>query len=251
MKPPKHRLSFNKLSDTDFEEFTLDLLEELGFANLDWRKGTGKKTSPADSGRDIIAHAQRIDIDQSRRSERWFVDCKHHVKGVSAKELHNLLAWAQAERPDVALFVVSNFLSNPAKDYLETYKRNNRPPFAIKVWERTTIESMTRGKRDLLQMHGVLKSYVRPESEIGKAEKELWDRVWYYRHMIWMEMVKAGRDKASPDIIRSANAAAAKKRKEYGPSIRKDLTDFEWGYMQGKFSALRWVLGDEWDFLDT
>jgi len=47
MKPPKHRLSFNKLSDTEFEEFTYDLLEELGFVNLDWRKGTGKKTSPA------------------------------------------------------------------------------------------------------------------------------------------------------------------------------------------------------------
>ncbi len=40
MKPPKHRLSFNKMSDSDFEEFTLDLLEELGFVNLDWRKGT-------------------------------------------------------------------------------------------------------------------------------------------------------------------------------------------------------------------
>jgi hypothetical protein len=251
MKPPKHRLSFNKLSDTEFEEFAYDLLEELGFVNLDWRKGTGKKTSPADSGRDIIAHSRRTDVDQSQLSERWFVDCKHYVKGVPAKELHNLLAWAQAERPDVALFVVSNFLSNHAKDYLEAYKRNNNPPFTIKVWERTNIESMTRGKRDLLQMHGVLKSYVRPESEIGKAEKELWDRVWYYRHMIWMEMVKAGRDKTSPDIIKMAKSAAAKKRKEYGQSIGKHMTDFEWGFMQGKFSALRWVLGDEWDFLDT
>jgi hypothetical protein len=29
------------------------------------------------------------------------------------------------------------------------------------------------------------------------------------------------------------------------------MSDFDWGYMQGKFSALRWVLGSEWDFLDT
>jgi HJR/Mrr/RecB family endonuclease len=248
---PKHKLSFNRLSDVEFEEFCYDLLEELGFVNLDWRKGTGKKSSPSDSGRDIVAHLQRTDIDRTRRSEKWFVDCKHYQKGVPAKELQNLLAWAEAERPDVALFIVSNFLSNPAKDFLEAYKRNNRPPFEVKYWERPMLESMTRGRRDFLQMYGLLKSHRRPESEIVKAEAELWDRVWYYRHMIWMEKVKTGKQKASQEIIKMAWAAVARKRKQYGPSIARYMSDFDWGYIQGKFSAIRWVLGEEWDFLDT
>ncbi len=42
-----------------------------------------------------------------------------------------------------------------------------------------------------------------------------------------------------------------RKQKQYGRSIGQRMSDFDWGYMQGKFSALRWVLGSEWDFLDT
>ena len=63
---PKHKISFNHLSDSDFEEFCFDLLEELGFVNLNWRKGTGKKTSPSDSGRDIEGLLQRADVDGTR-----------------------------------------------------------------------------------------------------------------------------------------------------------------------------------------
>jgi hypothetical protein len=227
------------------------LLEELGFVNLDWRKGTGKKTSPADSGRDIVAHLSRTDVDRSRRSERWFVDCKHYVKGVPAKELHNLLAWADAERPDIALIIASNFLSNSAKDYIEAYKRNNRPPFVIKVWERTNLESMTRGKRDLLQMHGVLKSYVRPESEIGKAEEEFFNRVWYYRKLVMFSNIKEGKETITPETRRAVYAAMKQVREKYGRNVGKYMTDWEWGFVNGKLSALRWVLGEEWDFLDT
>jgi hypothetical protein len=27
--------------------------------------------------------------------------------------------------------------------------------------------------------------------------------------------------------------------------------DWEWGYLNGMVAAVRWVLGEEWDFLDT
>jgi len=48
-------------------------------------------------------------------------------------------------------------------------------------------------------------------------------------------------------------AAMRAAEKRYGK--RKIRTyyhdDFGWGMLNGKLSALRWVLGDEWDMLDT
>lgn len=38
---------------------------------------------------------------------------------------------------------------------------------------------------------------------------------------------------------------------ELGTEELGPWTDFEWGMINGKLSAIRWVLGDEWDMLDT
>jgi hypothetical protein len=46
-------------------------------------------------------------------------------------------------------------------------------------------------------------------------------------------------------------AAAIHIERELGEHNVGPLTDFEWGMMNGKVSALCWMLGDEWDMLDT
>lgn len=248
--PTRRHLHFERLNDTQFEEFTVDLLDAMEFVNIDWRKGTGKRTSPADSGRDIACQLVRRDVDGSVHLEKWFVDCKHFTRGVPPTELHNLLAWAQAERPDTALFVVSNFLSNPAKDHLHNYL-NQKPSFKIKVWERPDLERLAASRVALLRRHNLVDDPIRSARAILAAEQEFYDKIWYDRHMGLMERERTGKTQTDPQILKLGLAAAARKRRQYGRRALGPWSDFEWGMLNGKLSALRWVLGSEWDFLDT
>lgn len=90
------------------------------------------------------------------------------------------------------------------------------------------------------------------------------EKIWFNRHCVREEAIADGRIKLVPEdqyqgyepgIIRSdiwAGAlAAAEKAKARYPGELGPFTDFEWGMLNGKLSALRWVLGDEWDMLDT
>ena len=55
-------------------------------------------------------------------------------------------------------------------------------------------------------------------------------------------------------ILKSIWDGALKSAKQKEELYREELIpedDFEWGMINGKLSALRWVLGDEWDMLDT
>ena len=90
-------------------------------------------------------------------------------------------------------------------------------------------------------------------NEIMAAEQEFFDRVWYYRSLQHQYRLEdAGDDKEVERLIGISGPGRARVESAYteegqlGPN-----TDFELGMLNGKLSALRWVLGSEWDFLDT
>jgi hypothetical protein len=104
-------------------------------------------------------------------------------------------------------------------------------------------------------------------SEIVDAIDELVTKVWYDRHQVARQKIERGitkivenetfpvkdhlRRPIQRDIWEGALRAAAKVEKRFGRENLGPWTKFEWGMMNGKLSALRWVLGDEWDMLDT
>lgn len=89
--------------------------------------------------------------------------------------------------------------------------------------------------------------------EIQDAEQEFFDRIWYQRSLQHEYDLADTGDTAEIQRLRAISgpgrAHAEMKYTESG-----DLgpySDFELGMLHGKLSALRWVLGREWDFLDT
>ena len=106
-------------------------------------------------------------------------------------------------------------------------------------------------------------------SELLEAEHKLFQQVWYNRKWNIISRVESGDEriverseweKASPEERRSLMVddiwngmlnAMKRTEDELGQDELGPWDDFEWGMINGKLSAIRWVLGDEWDMLDT
>jgi hypothetical protein len=100
-------------------------------------------------------------------------------------------------------------------------------------------------------------------SEILAAIDELFDKVWYNRHQVRRQKIERGQVKVvekktlpvkdhlrrpiQRDVWELALKAAAKVEKKYGVKNLDPWNDFEWGMLNGKLSALRWVNLPEWN----
>lgn len=157
---------------------------------------------------------------------------------------------ARLPHPDIAsLFsrVKSLYFMNVA----EILRRIEPAMVSELVWEQSWEEE-PRGLHELL-----------------KAEDLLFHQVWYNRKMVMRERIEHGKlkivtreewDKADSghrhgmvvDTIWEGSLRAQRKTEQrYGAENLGPWSDFEWGMINGKLSAIRWVLGDEWDMLDT
>ncbi len=104
-------------------------------------------------------------------------------------------------------------------------------------------------------------------TEIVAAVEELTDKVWYDRHQLLRQQIDESKialvdSETLPewnhavrpiqkDIWLGALKDATLMEKKYGVKNLGPWSEFDWGMINGKLSALRWVLGDDWDMLDT
>lgn len=103
-------------------------------------------------------------------------------------------------------------------------------------------------KNYTLNMHE--HDYDRSVDEILIELDDMIQKVWYNRHLNLRYKVEFHGEKVAPEIWEGALASAKKVEDKFGKE-NLGWDDFEWGMLNGKVSALRWVLGEEWDMLDT
>ena len=87
--------------------------------------------------------------------------------------------------------------------------------------------------------------------EVKKAENEFYEKIWLDRHFALEDYIEKQVEKIDSKLWKQAQEVAQKIIGKYGEENLGPYSDFEWGMMNGKLSALRWILGCEWDMLDT
>jgi hypothetical protein len=208
-----------------------------------------EKKAPFHNGRNNFADAVLIELYGQRvaSGSSRFVFVTHNVKDFSAPD-----ADQRQPHPDIAAYF-SKIKSRYFIKLIDALRAVRPRQFAEAMYDsELTVEP-------------------RKASEISAAIEELTDRVWYDRHMVARQKLEAGKTKIitkrdfGPQYYRDsaygkvvvdefwtgALKAARRVEKKYGKKNLGPYSKFEWGMINGKLSALRWVFGDEWDMLDT
>jgi hypothetical protein len=85
---------------------------------------------------------------------------------------------------------------------------------------------------------------LRPPAQIREWEQEISDRIWYQQTVNHAYKISNARELA--DFMDAAKPAMQRMEAAYGQSLGP-YSDYEWGMLHGKLSALRWVMGAEKD----
>jgi len=105
-----------------------------------------------------------------------------------------------------------------------------------------------------------MKMKMRNKTEIQKVEQELYEKLWLLRHLQLKHKNKDDLEKFYETHPREKEQEISNKLKDDDDWIKHEsdilkpsvfgITLYEYE-LEGKLSSIRWVLGHEWDMLDT
>ena len=92
---------------------------------------------------------------------------------------------------------------------------------------------------------------MRKKQEIEEYLDEAFDRVWLVRKQDMMTKQILGLEPIDASTVATINKAIDEACERHNIDFKETVDDWHYGYWSGILAALRWVLGDEKDFLDT
>lgn len=147
----KH-IDFNKLTPNEFEELCFELILKHGFSKVIWRQGG------ADNGRDIEAISTINNSLVGMFEEKYFFECKKYENAVPPAELNSKIAWADAEKPQHLVFMISSYLSNNARTWLEKIEIDKS--YKIHVIEGAILSKILLQHEELVSKYFILDKYI-------------------------------------------------------------------------------------------
>jgi DNA-binding TFAR19-related protein (PDSD5 family) len=151
MKFSEDDIDFLSLSDEKFEEMCFELLLQIGYERLIWRQGG------ADNGRDIEGYLETSNPLVGKITEKWFFECKRYEKGLPPEKIDSKIAWANAEQPQHLTIIISSYLTNNARTWLEKIELGK--PYSVHIIEGKQLKQL------LLNYPATISSYFRNQYE--------------------------------------------------------------------------------------
>lgn len=189
----------------------------------------------------IETYAALLDMDCDENTQNFFVTMNHRDFGE-----HN------------------GDKRNPHPDFADLFD-GDKSIYSISIVE--VIRSLGPDILDHYEFEHAFTEDTRKLSEIIEAHRLLERQIWYNRHWNLRARIDRGEisivdeiDLTKRPIDQSlisratwdrALGAAKQTEEEVGLENLGPWDDFEWGMINGKLSALRWIMGEDWDSLDT
>ncbi|MET9070621.1 PIN domain-containing protein [Streptomyces sp. NPDC004232] len=187
---------------------------------------------------------------------------KNSVADALLIELYRSAIEGNCESGDVICFATSNHedFSIPKGDHRKPHpdladifdQVRSRYIYGVDGLNSMMLSHFGEEFAELTEEVELVQGETRSLAEILKAENEYFEKIWYVRKLILLEKIEDGcYEPLSPELEKQMSAAMRDIERRYGEDNVGPWDDFGWGFVQGKLSALRWVLGEDWDFLDT
>ncbi|MGY6648319.1 restriction endonuclease [Wenyingzhuangia sp. IMCC45574] len=152
MNTLENYIDFSKISPDKFEELCFELLLKHGYSKLIWRKGG------ADNGRDIEGELVINNSLIGQYFEYYFFECKKYENGVSPEKLNSKIAWADAEKPNHLVFIISSYISNNCRVWLNQIKASK--PYQIHVIEGEALKKLISQHQQLVSKYFINNKYL-------------------------------------------------------------------------------------------